>query len=293
MRIPPFRCGVGFVRASLCDVGGDQGQKLDVAGAETDCQPWDMDRSPAAPTPELRFYGELAPWWPLISPVEEYAEEAGEFARVLSEARVRVNSLLELGSGGGHNAYYMKRAHRMTLTDLSDGMLGLSRRLNPECEHVRGDMRTLDLGRSFDGVFIHDAVHYMLTREDLAAAIATAYRHCAPGGVALFVPDELRESYEPSTDCGGTDAADGRGVRYLAWSYDPDPDDDLSTTHYSFVMREASGQIYTHTETHLSGLFSRQTWLDLLEAQGFRPETVKEQTSEERPGREMFLAHRP
>ena len=23
-----------------------------------------------------RFYGELAPWWPLISPPEEYTEEA-------------------------------------------------------------------------------------------------------------------------------------------------------------------------------------------------------------------------
>ena len=31
---------------------------------------------------EHRFYGDLAPWWPLISPPGEYAEEAG-FGAVL------------------------------------------------------------------------------------------------------------------------------------------------------------------------------------------------------------------
>ena len=46
-------------------------------------------------------------------------------------------------------------------------MLALSRALNPECEHLAGDMRTLRLGRVFDAVFVHDAVCYMTTRADL------------------------------------------------------------------------------------------------------------------------------
>ena len=33
-----------------------------------------------------RFYGELAPWWPLISPPEEYAEEAAYAATLLQSA---------------------------------------------------------------------------------------------------------------------------------------------------------------------------------------------------------------
>ena len=32
----------------------------------------------------------------------------------------------------------------------------MSRSINPECEHVQGDMRTLRLGREFDAVFVHD-----------------------------------------------------------------------------------------------------------------------------------------
>jgi hypothetical protein len=57
-------------------------------------------------------------------------------------------------------------------------------------------------------------------------------------------------------------------------------------------MRAANGDITTHTETHFTGLFTRATWLGLLQAAGFRPELVVEQTSEDRHPREMFLAHR-
>jgi len=70
-----------------------------------------------------RFYGELAPWWPLISPPEEYTEEAAFAARMLQTASIPVHDVLELGSGGGHNALHLKRHFTMTLVDLSDGML--------------------------------------------------------------------------------------------------------------------------------------------------------------------------
>jgi len=93
-------------------------------------------------------------------------------------------------------------------------MLALSRSLNPECEHIPGDMRTMRLGRSFDAVFIHDAIDYMTTRPDLQQALETAFIHCQAGGVALFVPDYVRETFEPSTEHGGTDGHE-RGLRYL------------------------------------------------------------------------------
>ena len=48
-----------------------------------------------------RFYGDLAPWWPLISAPEEYAEEAAFAASLLRTAEPPTKSVLELGSGGG------------------------------------------------------------------------------------------------------------------------------------------------------------------------------------------------
>jgi trans-aconitate methyltransferase len=49
----------------------------------------------------------------------------------------------------------MKKDFEMTLVDLSPQMLEVSKRQNPDCEHVVGDMRTVRLGREFDAVFVH------------------------------------------------------------------------------------------------------------------------------------------
>jgi len=238
------------------------------------------------------FYGELAPWWPLVSPVEDYAGEASEFLRVLEAAMSDARTMLELGSGGGHNAFYLRRRYEMTLADLSDAMLAMSKRLNPTCEHVQGDMRSLDLGRTFDAVFVHDAVDYMLTESDLARAMATAFRHCRPGGVALFVPDAVKETLELDTDWGGTDAPDGRGIRFLEWSHDPDPSDTTAVTEYSFLVKERDGSVRSFHETHTHGVFARARWLALLEAAGFVVEVLTERTDEDRTPRDLFLGRR-
>ena len=240
-----------------------------------------------------RFYGELAQWWPLISPPEEYAEEAAYAAGLLVSAVVPVRQVLELGSGGGHNAVHLKARFDMTLVDLSEQMLDVSRRLNPECEHRQGDMRTLRLGREFDAVFVHDAVDYMTTEADLGMAIETAYVHCRPGGVVVFLPDNTTETFHPSADHAGTDADDGRGVRFLDWSWDPDPADATYLTEYAFLLRDADGAVRSVHETHRLGLFPRQVWLRLLGEVGLRATTFPEETTEDRTPRDVFVGHRP
>jgi SAM-dependent methyltransferase len=94
---------------------------------------------------EHRFYSDLAAWWPLISPPEGYAEEAAEMARLLTAGSIPVREVLELGSGGGHTAVHLTPRLAMTLVDLSEDMLEVSRALNPGCEHHQGDMRTVRL----------------------------------------------------------------------------------------------------------------------------------------------------
>ena len=88
-------------------------------------------------------------------------------------------------------------------------------------------MRSVRLGRLFDCVLVHDAVNYMTSRADLADALATAFAHTAAGGVAMFQPDFVSETFEPGTETGGSDG-NGRGLRYLEWRWVPD-----STTNTS------------------------------------------------------------
>ena len=162
-----------------------------------------------------RFYREFAAWWPLLDDPAGYAEEAGVYGDLLVEASDGpLESLLELGSGGGNNASHMRRRFReLVLTDVADGMLEVSRALNPACEHRHGDMRTLRLRRTFDAVFVHDAVCYMRTEADLRRAMETAWVHCRPGGGALFAPDYVRENFRAESTQGGCDEAAGAGRR--------------------------------------------------------------------------------
>src|SRR5262245_28363274 len=107
----------------------------------------------------MRAYTDLAEWWPLFSPPSHYDEEACDLLLTLPAApAARPVTAPELGAGGGSLASHLKRHIALTLSDLSPQMLANSRILNPECEHVVGDMRSLNLLRTFDLVFIHDAI---------------------------------------------------------------------------------------------------------------------------------------
>lgn len=249
-----------------------------------------------APAAQPLMYQEMSSWWPLLSAPAEYEEEATFYLRtLLAGCESKPRTLLELGSGGGNNASFMKASFdEVVLVDLSPGMLEVSRALNPDCEHVAGDMRTVRLGRTFDCVFVHDAVTYMLSERDLRQAMKTAFRHCNPGGAALFCPDYLRETFKPTEDCGGHDSPAGlRGLRYLDWVWDPDPDDTTYTVDYAYLLRSDDGSIRVEHDRHLEGLFWRADWLRWLEETGFRPERVPFDHSELEPGRyELFLGRK-
>ena len=230
-----------------------------------------------------------------MSAPEDYEEEATFYFNAMQQAADRrIETVIELGSGGGNNASFMKkRVNELVLVDLSEGMLAHSRKLNPDCEHHQGDMRTFRLNRQFDAIFVHDAIMYMTSEADLARAIETAFVHCRRGGVALFAPDHVRETFKPSTDCGGHDGSD-RAMRYLEWSWDPDPDDTTMTTDYTYTFRHRDGSVRVVHDRHLEGLFPRQSWLQLLRAAGFEPRVVSFDHSELEPGAyELFVCVRP
>ena len=224
-----------------------------------------------------RMYSALAPWWPLLSAPADYAEEAASFVEILgfpsTDAR---RTLLELGSGGGNLASHLKTHFAVTLSDLSADMLAVSRNLNPELEHVQGDMRSLRLGRTFDVVFIHDAIMYCTRADDARAALRTAVAHCRPGGTVMIAPDCVRETFQPETSTGGEDGADGRALRYMDWTFDPDPNDTTFETLYAIVTRDATGETRMELDRHVQGLFGEAEWAAWLSELAAPPRIVRD-----------------
>lgn len=246
-----------------------------------------------------QLYSELASWWPMLSSPADYEEEAGIFTRAVLETLPGARTMLEMGSGGGNNASFLKRRFSMTLSDRAPGMLAVSRQLNPELPHHQGDMRSLRLGQQFDVVFIHDAIMYLTSEDDLRAAMTSAFAHTRPGGMVLLVPDCTRETFKPATDHGGDDGENltppipGRSLRYLEWFYDPDPSDTTFVADYAYLLREGDQTVRVIHDRHVLGLFSHATWLRLLEEVGFRASSLPFDHSEVEGVLDMFIGIRP
>ena len=235
-----------------------------------------------------KLYSDLASWFHLLSRPDDYAEEAEFVQSILSQGAPSPRPLvLELGAGAGNNALHLKRHFGLTLTDLSNAMLQNSRRINPECEHLPGDMRTLRLGRTFDAVFIHDAIMYMLNEGDLRAAIKTAAQHCRPGGRLLIMPDYVRETFRSGVNHGGHDGYEC-GLRYFEWTFDPDSTDTNYTVDFVYLLREGSQPVRVVHDPHICGLFPRKTWLEVIEQNGF----TDARAMGDPWGREVFVATR-
>jgi SAM-dependent methyltransferase len=233
-------------------------------------------------TDEPRLYSDLADWFHLLTAPASYVQEADFYRRLLLEACDEPpRTVLELGSGGGNNASHLKRHFELTLVDRSPQMLELSRSLNPGCRHLVGDMRDLRLGEEFDAVFVHDAIAYITTEDDLAATIVTAAEHVRPGGAALFVPDFVRERFEPRTQHGGHDG-EGRALRYLAWAWDPDPADTTYVSDFAYLLR-AGSEVRCVQDRHVCGLFPRAIWIELLERAGLEARHVVAPPTRSRP----------
>ena len=240
-------------------------------------------------TEQAKLYTELACWWQLVAPTKDYAKDAAFFGKLFRAGNA--TTLLELGSGGGGNvAWLLKNDFTLTLTDISGAMLAESKKQNPELEHNQGDMRELRIGRTFDGVLIHDAIMYMTSEEDLRAALLTAYEHCKPGGVVVIVPDWVAENFRPHTTHEGKYAGE-RGVRYLEWIWDADPND--TKVNYEFILALKEGdELRTVVDRHVVGVFPCATWVRLLQDVGFEAKVVEDlSTGAERS--KVFLGHKP
>lgn len=231
-----------------------------------------------------RLYADLSEWWPLMSPPADYAEEADEIDHLISEAAPDARHILELGSGGGHLAANLKARFDVTLVDLSPAMLAVSKRLNPDCRHLTGDMRTFRLDESFDIVLIHDAIMHMTSADDLAAALATARAHLKPGGIGLFCPDCTLESYEPGTSSGGSDGQ-GRGMRFLEWDQPIRPGGNRYRVDLVYLLKEGDAPVRIEQDGDDFAVYAQSQWLSMLGEAGFsgvEPHLVS--------GREVFLA---
>jgi SAM-dependent methyltransferase len=234
-----------------------------------------------------RLYGDLAWTWPIISPPEEYVDETKEIIGAINKfSRINVRDVLNLGCGGGHNDFTLKKYFSVISVDLSEDMLGLARKLNPEVEYLQGDMRTIRLEEQFDAVTIFDSINYMRSSDDLQAAFTTAYDHLKPGGVFVTYIEEWTEKFRQNKTTHFVRSKGDIEITLIENSYDPDPED-TSYEHNMIYLIRHNKKLTIETDCHLMGLFPLQLWSDLMTEVGFEihqlPSNITDSFGEECP----------
>jgi SAM-dependent methyltransferase len=145
------------------------------------------------------LYHDLAEHYDLLHPDKDYRKEATDLLRVARQALGRPpRSLLDVGCGTGRHLAEFARTLSVRGVDRSPQMLRLARlRLGPQVPLDRGDMRSFQLGSTFEVVTcLFSAIGHLEGRRDRDRALANFYRHLVPGGVALvegwYLPSRWR-----------------------------------------------------------------------------------------------------
>ncbi|MDX9741955.1 MAG: class I SAM-dependent methyltransferase [Gammaproteobacteria bacterium] len=216
------------------------------------------------------LYTDLAWLWPMWGDAtQEYAHYCEHVAaQIRRYAKRPVDTLLDIGCGGGKNVLNLKRDFIVTGVDISPSMLAQANRLNPECTFVEGDMRSCSLGRTFDAVLMDDAISHMNCLSDFTAAFRTAHAHLNTGGVLIVTPDVTPESFVQNRTTTTTAERDGVEVVFVENVYDPEPADEHYETTILYLIRDG-GQLRIETDRWTMGIFPLETWRRVLRETGF------------------------
>jgi SAM-dependent methyltransferase len=213
-------------------------------------------------------YGELAWTESIVASPADYADETAFYVNLIkANAQIETKTLLHLGCGAGGHDHIFKKHFKVTGVDISEKMLEIAGKINPEVTYVNGDMRSVDLNERFDVVAIPDSIDYMTTLPELRKAIAAASKHMMPGGVLLIVA-KTREEFRENNFCY-TGVKDDVEITIFENNYIPEKDPATYEATLVYLIRR-KGELSVHTDTHRLGLFSQTDWLTLLYDAGLK-----------------------
>ncbi len=223
------------------------------------------------------LFDRIADYYDLLHEDVDYAAECRLLERVFARFLPRpAASVLDLGCGTGSHALLLAgRGHQVMGIDASPGMLRVARakargRRNPAFR--RADMRSFDLGRTFDAAICMDgAFTHLLTDRDLLTHLRTVRRALAPDGVYAF---EFAQSLRQETV--GPGWIHRAGDPEIVWLYDlaVDRRRHLVTGENTFFAFEGGRLRRTFVNTYSTRLLTVPVLRTLVTKAGMRLRAV-------------------
>jgi ubiquinone/menaquinone biosynthesis C-methylase UbiE len=222
-----------------------------------------------------KAYSDLAWTESLVYPPAEDLKEIEFFTKLIKKnSGINTETLLHVGCGSGIYDFSFKKHFKVTGVDISEKMLEIAVKRNPEVDYHHGDMRTIELGKQFDAVILPESIGYMTTIEDLKKAIVTANKHLKPGGVLLICAN-IKETFK-SNNFVYTGKHGDIEITIFENNYLPSDNDSIYEATIVYLIRN-KGKLETYTDIHILGLFDKETWCSLLREERFEIKETKEE----------------
>ena len=217
---------------------------------------------------------------------KDYGAEAEKVRDAARRSQPGATTLLDVACGTGAHLAYLKDAFRVEGLDLDAGLLDVARRRLPGVPLHNGDMRTFDLGRTFDVVTcLFSSIGYVETSEGLHQAVGAMARHVAPNGVLLIEPWLSPARFDPSV-LGRATLVERPGLKAVRMNASGVENGRSILVFHYLVARPQS--IKHLTETHALGLFTEEEHRRAFEAAGLTSEYEPEGLT----GRGLWIARR-
>lgn len=216
-----------------------------------------------------------AKFYDLFYADKDYEAECDFLRRIFAANGVpETGSVLDLGCGtGGHVIPLSRSGYDVTGIDRSPEMVSIAQSKSADAgvgpSLMVGDVRTLELGRTFDAVIsMFAVVGYQLSNDDLAAVFRVARTHLDPGGLftfdAWFGPAVLSERPEVKRKTVVLD--DGRSLDRVAT---PTLDVIAQTVRVEYSFEESGEPIAEMAESHTMRFLFAQEIAYFLQDAGF------------------------
>ena len=222
----------------------------------------------------------------LLYSFKDYETEAGDLTALIRERNPGATSLLDVACGTGKHLELLRPAFAdVAGVDLDDGLLAIARRRLPDVSLTHADMRTFDLGRTFDAVTcLFSSVGYLRDDAELAGAVGRMSAHLAPNGV-LIVDGWVRpDAWRPGTNVHAlAETADGLAVARVVRSW---RDGDRSVLDMRYLIATAEDGFEQEQELHELTLFGDEAYRAAFAAAGLTPDVIPSPM----PDRERYVA---
>jgi SAM-dependent methyltransferase len=198
--------------------------------------------------------------------------------------------LLEFGSGTGkHGRLLAEKGYNITGIELSDSMVQKAQRTDGfTCQ--QGDIRTVNLGRSFDAVLaLFHVVSYQTTNADVQAVFQRASEHLKNGGIFVFDVWYSPAVYNLKPETRVKRMIDDEVEVIRIAEPDIRPNENRVDVNYTVLVKDKlNSENHTFSETHPMRHFSIPE-IDLLSiAAGFQRLTAEEFLTGAEPGEQTW-----